>query len=123
MSNRSTSLWLLGIALVAWSGFLLFTYFVNPEPPSVFVLTVFFLILGIAMTSTFALIAHGIGARLLASRIYQATMRHAIRQGALLALVIILNLILQVFHSWSFVSLLLICGAAVVLEVLSLARK
>jgi hypothetical protein len=50
-------------------------------------------------------------------------MRHALRQGLLLALVIIFNLMLRVWHSWNILAALIIFVAAVIIEVLSLARK
>ncbi len=121
MSNRSSLLLLLLIAPFAWSGLLLFTYFVPPT--SLLAFSTFFLALMVALTSTFSPLAYVIGSRALSLRIYRKTMRHAIRQGALLSLVIVLNLILRALQSWSIFTAIVIVGAAVVLEVLSLARK
>ena len=43
--------------------------------------------------------------------------------GTLLSLCIVCNLILRAFHSWNVFMAIVIFGAAVVIEVLSLARK
>ena len=121
MSNRSALLILSGIALLAWGGLRLFVRLVPPHSFLAFI--VFYLILSLAGTSTFALIAYVIGVRLLSLRLYKVTLRHAIRQGALLSLVLIFNLILLALHSWNIFTSIIILVAAVVVEVLSLARK
>jgi hypothetical protein len=121
MSNRSSLLLLLLIAPLSWGGLLLFSYFV---PPASFLsFATFFLVLTVALTSTFSPIAYVIGSRVLSLRLYRTTMRYAIRQGALLSLVIVLNLIMRSLQSWNVFTAIVILGAAVVLEVLSLARK
>jgi hypothetical protein len=120
MSARSSIYRLLLITLIAWSGLLLFTYFV--EPQSTLALVIFFLIASVALTSIFAIIAFGIG-RVLSARVYHTTIRRAIRQGALLSLAIMLNLILRILHSGSVFTAMMIIGAALVLEVLALAKK
>jgi len=121
MTNRSSFYTLLIIAPIAWTGLLLLTYFVAPG--SLLIVVAFFLILAVALTSTFAPLAYITGRFLFSSRIYRATIRHALRQGALLTLAIILNLILLALHSWNIFTALAICAAAVLLELLSLARK
>ncbi len=121
MSIRSSLSRLALILLVAWGGLLLFTYSV--EPQSLLAFIVFFLIASVALTSTFAIITYGIGRYLLSSRIYHATIRRAIRQGALLSLAIVLNLILLLLHSGSFFTAIAIIGAVAVLEVLALAKR
>lgn len=120
MSARSSMYRLLLITLVAWSGLLLFTYFV--EPRSTLAVVIFFLIASVALTSIFAIIAFGVG-RMLPARIYHTTIRRAIRQGALLSLAIVLNLMLRILHSGSIFTAIMIVGAALVLEVLALAKK
>jgi len=121
MPTRSSVYRLLLITLFAWSGLLLFTYFVEPQSPPA--LVIFFLIASVALTSTFSIIAYGIGRYMLPSHVYHATIRRAIRQGALLSLAIVLNLILRVLHSGSLFTGIMIVGAAIVLEVLILAKK
>lgn len=111
---------LLLITLVAWSGLLLFTYFVEPQSTLAFV--IFFLIASVALTSIFAIIAFTVG-HVLPVHIYHTTIRHAIRQGALLSLAIVLNLMLRTLHSGSIFTAIMIVGAALVLEVLALAKK
>lgn len=121
MNNRASLYRLLPIALLAWGGLLLFTRFVPPSTPVAFV--AFFLILCVALTSTLALTIYFISSRLFAFNRYQPTVHQAIRQGALLALVIALNLIMRALHSWSLFMAIVILGAAVIVEVLALAKK
>ena len=112
---------LLLVAPFAWGGLLLFTRYIPPHTLPAFI--VFFLILAIGMICIFAPIAYFIGAYLFSSRLYQATSRHALRQGTILALIIILNLILRALHSWSIFTAIVILVAAIVIEIISLARK
>ena len=121
MSNRSALFILSGIALVTWGGLRLFVRFIPPH--SFLAFAVFYLILGLACTSTFAIVAYIIGARLLALRLYRVALRHAIRQGALFSLVLIFNLILLALHSWNIFTAIVLLVAAAVVEILSLARK
>lgn len=109
------------IAPFAWAGLLLFTRFIPPHSFGAFVL--FFGILSIALICTLTPIAYAINGRLLATRLYHATMRHALRQAILLSLAIVLNLILRALHSWNIFMAIVILGAAVIIEILSLARK
>lgn len=121
MSTRASIHRLLLITLFAWSGLLLFSYCVEPQSP--YALVIFLLIASVALTSTFSLITYAIGQYLLPSRLYRATIRRAIRQGAFLSLAIILNLILRVLHSGSLFTGMMIVAATLVIEVLILARK
>jgi hypothetical protein len=120
--NRRNALYILIMfAPLAWAGLLLFTHYIPPDRLLTF--CVFFLLLDLALTSTFAPLAYFIGLRFLSSRLYRATIRHALRQGTLLALCIILNLILLALHSWNIVTSIVIFVAAIIVEVVSLARK
>jgi len=121
MNNRASLYRLLPIALLAWGGLLAFTRFVPPSTPVAFI--AFFVILSVALTSTCALLIYLISSRLFASQRYYPTIHQAMRQGALLSLVIVLNLIMRALHSWSLFMALTILGAAVVVEILSLAKK
>jgi hypothetical protein len=121
MTNRAALYTLLVLAPLAWGGLLLFTRFVPPHTLLAFV--AFFMLLTVALISTFSPLAYLISLRFLASRLYRATIRHALRQGALLSLCIVLNLILRALHSWSIFTAVVIFVAAIVIEVLSLARK
>lgn len=123
MANRtSISLYTTLIAApFAWGGLLLFTRYIPPHTFSAFAL--FFGILSIALICTLTPIAYAINGRLLASRLYRATMRHALRQAILLSLAIVLNLILRALHSWNIFMAIIILGAVVTIEILSLARK
>lgn len=120
-SNRSTLLILSVIALLAWGGLRLFTYLVPPHTYLAFI--ILYLILIPAVTCTFAIVAYVIGARLFSLPLYKLTLRHAIRQGGLLSLVLVFNLILLALHSWYIFTAIVVLAAAVVVEVLSLARK
>ena len=121
MTNRNALYTLMILAPIGWGGLLLFTRFVPPHTPPAFV--AFFVLLGVALTSTFSPVLYFISLRFLSLRGYRATVRHAIRQGALLALCIIFNLILLALHSWNVFTAVLILGIAIVVEVLSLGRK
>jgi hypothetical protein len=121
LTRHTTLNTLIMLASIAWVALVLF---VNLVPPgSVLVFVAFFILLYVALTSTFSPIAYLISLRFVASRLYRATVRHAIRQGALLALCIVLNLILRALHSWNILTAILIFVAAIVIEVVSLARK
>ena len=121
MTNRAVLYSSLAVAPLAWIAVLLFTRFTPPAGVVAFV--VLFLLLGIAITSTVTPIAYGIGLRLITSHLYRATVSHALRQGVLLSLAIILNLILLSLRSWNIFTGLIILVAAIVVEVLFLARK
>jgi len=121
INNRTTLTILLVLAPVLWAGLLTYTHFVPPVGTLTY--TTFFILLGIALTCTFSPIAYVIGLRFLSSRLYRTTVRHAIRQGALLSLCIVLNLLLRSLHSWNIFAAIVIFIAAIVIEVVSLARK
>lgn len=109
------------IAPLAWGGLLLFTYLVVPT--SLFTILIFFVLLSIALMCSFFPLTHFLGQRLLFTRRYRATNRQAIRQAGLLTIIIISNLILLALHSWNILTALIIIIAAVIVEILSLARK
>ncbi len=124
MTRRSSlSLYaLLGVAVLAWGGLLLFTHFVPPQRLLVF--AAFFLLLTLALICTFAPLAYALGRRLFPSRRrHRITWYYALRQGTLFSFAIVLNLILRALHSWNIIMALVIVGAAVIVEVLFLARK
>jgi|SRR5947209_5716349 hypothetical protein len=112
----------LGLALFAWGGLLLFTHAVPPQ--TVVAVSGFFLVLIVALTCTFAPLAYAIGQRIFASRRHhRITWYYALRQGTLLSFAIVLNMTLRALHSWNIIMALVIVGAAVIVEVLFLARK
>ncbi|MDQ2904044.1 MAG: hypothetical protein ABI456_25695 [Ktedonobacteraceae bacterium] len=121
MSNRTAFYSLLIIAILAWVGLVLFTRFVPPHTALAFM--AFFVLLSVALICTLSPLAYAVSLRFVASRLYHATIRHALRQGALLTLCIVLNLVLLALHSWNIFTALVILGAAIIIEVLSLARK
>jgi hypothetical protein len=121
ITRRNALYILIVLAPLAWTGLLLFTRYIPPGTLLTF--CAFFLLLGLALISTLAPLAYFIGLRFLSSRLYRATMRHALRQGSLLTLSIILNLILLALHSWNVVTAIVIFVAAIIIEVVSLARK
>ena len=109
------------IGLIAWVAVVLFTRFVAPT--SIMAFSLLFVLLGVALTCTLTPITYGIGLRLITSRVYRATVSHAMRQALLLSLAVILNLLLLSLHSWNVFTGLIILAAAIVVEVLFLARK
>ncbi|HZT99059.1 MAG TPA: hypothetical protein VFA10_05335 [Ktedonobacteraceae bacterium] len=112
----------LGFAIFAWGGLLLLTYSVPPQ--TVVAFAGFFLVLTIALTCTFGPLAYALGQRIFASRRrHRITWYYALRQGALLSFAVVLNLILRALHSWNIIMALAIVGAAIIVEVLFLARK
>ena len=121
LTNRTAIYILALLAPLVWGGLLFFTRFVPPRTIPAFI--AFFILLGVALTSTFSPIAYFISLRFLSSRLYRATVRHAIRQGALLSLCIIFNLILLSLRSWSVFTAIVILAVAIIIEVVSLARK
>lgn len=121
MTNRAALYMLLLLAPLAWLALLLFTRFVAPEGVLAFV--AFFLLLSVALTSTLSPLAYFISLRFISSRLYRATMRHSLRQGALLSLWIVFNLLLRALHSWNIFTAIVSLGIVVVIEILSLARK
>jgi hypothetical protein len=117
-----TALVLLGaFAPLAWAALLLFTYFIPPRGIPAF--AIFFILLYVALTCVLVPLAYVIGARLLRSQLYRTTIRHALRQGALLSLLIVFNLLLRALNSWSLFTAIVSLAIVVVIEVLALARK
>ena len=121
MTARVSLSLLLLLALVAWGVLALFTRLVSPDTALSFI--AFFVILMIALTSTFTPVAYAISRALLAQRAYRPALGQSLREGTLLALAIVLNLLLLALHSWNIFTALASVAAAVVLEVLLLARK
>lgn len=121
ITNRSAIYILVLLALLAWCALLLFTRFVSPTSIAAYV--TFFVLLAVALTSTLSPLAYMIGLRFISSRLYRATMRHSLRQGALLSLWIVFNLLLRALHSWSIFTAIVSLGIVMVIEVLALARK
>ena len=121
LTNRATLYILFILALFFWGGLLLYTRFIPPHTIPAFI--AFFVLIGIAITSTFAPIAYLISLRFLSSRLSRTIVRHALRQGALLSLCVILNLILLSLHSWNIFAAIIIFASAIVIEVVSLAKK
>lgn len=120
--NGRTALYTLAIlAPLAWIALLVYTRFVPPGDVLAFV--VFFVLLFVALTSTFSPLAYVIGLRFISSRLYRATVRHSLRQGALLATWIVFNLLLRALQSWSIFTALVSLGILIVVEILSLAQK
>ena len=121
LTNRHALYLLIALAPLLWGALLLYTRYIPPQTVLSFI--AFFLLLSVAITSTFAPVAYFISLRFLSSRLYRTTVRHALRQGALLSLCIVLNLILLSLHSWNIFAAIIIFAAAIVVEVVSLAKK
>lgn len=121
MTRRTLLFIIVLVAMLTWGGIALYTRYV---PPTTFMAYVaFFLLLTVALTGTLTPLAYGIGYRFLAARRYHVTVRQALRQGTLLSLAVVLNLILRVLQSWNVFMAIILLGVAVVIEILFLARK
>ncbi len=121
MTNRTSLNLLMLIAPLAWAALLLFTHFVPPQ--AVLAYVAFFVLLGVALTSTLSPLAYFISLRFVSSRLHRATVRHALREGALVSLWVVFNLLLRALHSWSLFVAIVSLGIIIVIEVLSLGRK
>lgn len=120
-TNRSPNLVMLLIAILAWSGLLLFTHDVPPASMAAFV--IFFVLLSSALFCTLAPLIHLITRGVLARRGIHPTMSHALREALLISLFIVFNLVLRVLHSWSLFIAIVSFGIIVVIELLSLGNK
>ena len=121
MTNRTALNMLMVFAPLLWVALLVFTHFVPPQAVPAYL--AFFVILGFALTSTLSPLAYFISLRFTSSRLHRATMRHALREGALVSLWIIFNLLLRALHSWNLFVAIVSLGIIIVIEVLSLGRK
>ena len=121
LSNRATIYILLALAPILWGALLLYSRFIPPD--TLLAYFTLFILLGLAITSTFTPIAYFISLRFLSSRLARTTVRHALRQGILLSLCIVVNLILLALHSWNIFAAIIIFAAAIVIEIVSLAKK
>jgi hypothetical protein len=121
MTNRTTLNILMILALLAWAALLIFTHFIPPQ--TVLAYVSFFVLLDVALTSTLSPLAYFISLRFTSSRLHRATMRHALREGALVSLWVVFNLLLRALHSWSLFVAIVSLGIIIVIEVLSLGRK
>jgi hypothetical protein len=121
MTNRITLNMLMLLAPLAWAALLIFTHFVPPQTVQAYV--TFFVLLDVALTSTLSPLAYFISLRFISSRLHRATMRHALREGALVSLWVVFNLLLRALHSWSLFVAIVSLGIIIVIEVLSLGRK
>jgi hypothetical protein len=121
LTKRASLSILLSLAPFAWGGLLLFTRFVPPHSPPAYL--VVFILLGVALTCTLSPVTYVIGSRLLTFRHYRPTVAHAIRQATLLSLCVIINLMLLSLRSWNIFAAIITLIVAIVIEVISLARK
>ena len=121
MTNRTALNLLMVLAPLAWIALLVFTHYVPPQ--TVLAYATFFVLLDVALTSTLSPAAYFISLRFISSRLYRATVRHALRQGALLSLWIVFNLLLRALDSWNLFIAIVSLGIILVVELLSLGRK
>ncbi len=121
MTNRTALKMLMALAPLAWLALLVFTHFVPPQ--TLLAYATFFVLLSVALTSTLSPLACFISLRFISSRLYRATVRHALRQGALLSLWIVFNLLLRALNSWNLFVGIVSLGIILVVELLSLGRK
>ncbi len=110
------------LALGAWGALGLFGKFVSPE--SVLARIMFLTLLFLALTATATPIARLAGVRLVRSKGYHLHgLRHALRQGALVALAVVANLTLVALGAWFWADVVLIMLAVILAEMIALARK
>ena len=121
LTNRAALSILLVLAPLAWGGLLFFTYSVPPHSPLAYLVA--FILLGVALTCTLSPVTYFISSRLLSFPHYRPTAAQAIRQAALLSLCVIFNLMLLSLRSWNIFAAIITLIAAIVIEVISLARK
>jgi hypothetical protein len=121
MTNRIALNMLMLLAPLAWAALLIFTHIVPPQSVQSYV--TFFVLLGVALSSTLSPLAYFISHRFISSRLHRATMRHALREGTLVSLWVVFNLLLRALHSWSLFVAIVSLGIIIVIEVLSLGRK
>ena len=121
MTNRTALNMLMVFAPLLWVALIVFTHFVPPQAVQAYVM--FFVLLSVALTSTLSPLAYFISLRFISTRLHRATMRHALREGALLSLWIVFNLLLRALHSWNLFIAIVSLGIIIVIEVLSLGRK
>jgi hypothetical protein len=122
MKHRIAAYLLALLGVAGWVGLAVYAARVPPLALANYV--AFFALLFVALAATCALATYLIGLRVVRSRLYQqGVLRHALRQGGLLALFGVANLTLGVLRAWSFVSALLILAALALVEFVSLARK
>jgi hypothetical protein len=121
MTNRTALNLLMLLAPLAWAALLVFTHFIPPQ--AVLAYVTFFVLLDVALTSTLSPIAYFISVRFTSSRLHRATMRHALREGALVSFWVVFNFLLRALHSWSLFVAIVSLGIIIVIEVLSLGRK
>jgi hypothetical protein len=104
------------VALLAWSGLLLFTSVVPPT--GVQVIVVVFVLLSLALVATLAPLVYLIRASLPRARGAPFAANHALRESVLLTTGIVFNLWLRLLHSWSIFTALISLGIIVVIEIL-----
>jgi hypothetical protein len=122
MRIRHPMLALTLVALGAWVTLGLFGKFVSPT--GVLARIVFLLLLFLALAATLAPIAHLAAFWLVRSKWYHLHgVRHAVRQGALIALAAVANLTLIALGAWSWIDAILLVVAIVLTESIALARK
>jgi hypothetical protein len=122
MAVRSANRLFLLVALLAGVGLVIFGKLVPPQ--GILAPALFLLILFIALLTGLTPLAQIIGARLVRSPSYrQHSLRHALRQAALLSAASIANLLLLLLHAWLWADLVLIALALILIELITLARK
>jgi hypothetical protein len=112
----------LTVATLAWVSLGIFGKLVQPQ--GILAPTIFLLILFLALATSLTLVAQVIGARLVRSKWYQQqSLRHALRQGTLLAAAITVNLVLLLLRAWFWADVVLLVLAIILIELIALARK
>jgi hypothetical protein len=108
------------VALCAWGGLLLFTYYIQPKGAPAVIGA--FLLLSPALFCTCTLLTYLISRVVLARRGRRPNVSLAVRQGGLISAWLIFNLLLRSLHSWSVFIAVVSFGIIVVIELLVIGR-
>lgn len=120
ISRRALLLVISAIALCAWGGLLLFTYFVTISGAAIFAV---FILLGLALFSTCVLLTYLVLWIAFARRGQIPRLRQALREGGLFSAWLLFNLVLSILHSWSLFSAIVSFGIIVIVESLVLGKS
>lgn len=120
LSNRALLIWIAVVALCMWGGLVLFTYYV--QPVGMAAITAAFVLLALALFGTCTLLSYFISWGVLARRGRRPRILQALREGGLISLWLIFNLLLSSLHSWSIFITVIGFGIIVVVELLVLGR-
>ena len=119
MSRRTLLMVTGAVALGAWGGLLLFTYYVPRSAPAILGV---FILLSLALFCTCMLLTYLVLWVVLARRKQRPRMTQVLRESVLISTWLIFNLLLSVLRSWSLFTAIVSFGIIVVIELLVLGQ-